>query len=152
MAGWAAVVWMAAGWGAGFAAGAAAAGTMLSIATTAAPAATRRKACACRGSRAPRRSPPLINEADIAFPTRSARTDPARTMVKYGKYFLVTALCGSTGGGLAASQLQDDRPGCRLQRRTANVGKGMEEVGEPVLHRGRLELAHHRLPAFAPLF
>ena len=73
-------------------------------------------------------------------------------MVKYGKYFLVTAPCGSTSRGLAAGQLQDDRPGRRLQRRPANVGKGMEEVGKPVLHRGGFELAHHRLPAFAPLF
>src|SRR6516225_10260376 len=83
------------------------------------------------------------------FPPRDPRTDPAGTMVKYGKYFLVTAPCGSTGCRLPVGQLQDDRPGCRLQWRPANVGKCMEEVGKPVLHRGGLELAHHRLPAFA---
>src|SRR5262249_36210650 len=115
-------------WGAGLAFWAAAPGTMPRIAIADAPAAMRRATCAGRIN------PPLVNEADIAFPTalptRSA-TDPARTMVKYGKYFLVTALGGSTGRCLAVGQFEDNGPGARQECRPANLGKGLGKVEKP---------------------
>ena len=50
-----------------------------------------------------------------------------------------------------SGEFEHDRCGRRAHRRTLYVGQRMQEIGEPVLHRRRLELAHHGLPALPPL-
>src|SRR5262249_39670870 len=88
-------------------------------------------------------------------PHRTLHATPAPTHRELWRHAVNTLLYGtlcSAGGFLAARQLQNDWPGRRLYRRAAEVWKSVQEVGEPVLHRGGLELAYHGLPPFAPLF